>query len=78
MATSDSTIEYDQYLQVWTLDEGSALSFFGLSEDDYEVVVLQDAPRTEREREKHRPEAKLFGVRRRAAASLATPAGVGS
>lgn len=55
--------EPDEWLQVWTLTPENALAFFGLDAATHEVVVLKDSPQTDREREKYRPEAKLFGIR---------------
>ncbi len=56
-------IEPDEWLMVWTLTPESALKFFGLDARKHEVKVLKEGPETEREREKYRPDAKLFGIR---------------
>lgn len=56
-------IDPDSWLMVWTLTPESALNFFGLDATDHEVVVLKEGPQSERERERYRPDAKLFGIR---------------
>lgn len=55
-------IEHDRYVRVWTLTEQSARDFFGAPERAI-VVVLKERPETDREKEKYRDDAKLFGVR---------------
>lgn len=62
--TSEMMIERDEYARVWCLNEHDAAHFFGW--DDPEVVMLKSAPETDREKEKYKPEAKLYGVRPRA------------
>jgi hypothetical protein len=64
------TFDPDDYLQVWTTSPERALQFFGLT-DKHKVVVLKAAPETDRERERYRPDAVLYGIR-------ATPAVPGS
>lgn len=56
-------IERDEWLQVWTTTPERALSFFGLDAAKYEVVLLADGPQTARDKERFKPEAKLFGIR---------------
>jgi len=55
-------IEHDREIKVWSLDEDSALNFFGYKREDVTIRVLKEAPETEREREKYSPAAKLFGI----------------
>lgn len=58
-------MEYADYIEIWSTTPERALGFFGLSANDYNVVVLKDKPETKREIEKYRPEAKLYGLRRK-------------
>jgi hypothetical protein len=58
-------IEYDEYLQIWSMSAQSALECFGLASATHEVVVLKDKPETAREIERYKPDAKLYGIKSR-------------
>ncbi len=56
--------EHVPWLEVWSTSPERAREMFGLPADTL-VVVLKDGPETEREKERYRPEAKLYGLRER-------------
>lgn len=61
MAKKSEHIERDPMIRVWSMDEESALGFFGYPKGT-PIRVLKERPETEREREKYDPKAKLFGI----------------
>jgi hypothetical protein len=58
----ESVIDFEpeRECRVWCLSEQDARDFFGAQHA--KVRVIKEAPETEREKERYRPEAKLYGV----------------
>ena len=61
-----AAVEYVEYIQIWSLSPASALACFGFTEATHEISVLQFKPTDPRDVQRYSPDAKLYGIKRKA------------